>query len=47
MNLLIDGKRQNNAGDGTLPVVAPTLFEPLEAQLVEAVSRTRPLRSIT
>ena len=34
-------------GNGTLPVVTPTLFEPVEAQFVEAVSRTCPLRLIT
>ena len=34
-------------GYGTLPVAALTLTEPLEPQFVEAVSRTRPLRSIT
>ena len=34
-------------GYGTLPVAALTLTEPLEPQFVDAVSRTRPLRSIT
>ena len=34
-------------GNGTLPVAAPTLFESVEAQFVEAVSRTCPLRLIT
>ena len=33
-------------GNGTLPVAALTLSEPLEPQFVEAASRTRPLRSI-
>ena len=34
-------------GYGTLPVAALTLTEPLEPQFVDAISRTRPLRSIT
>ena len=39
-------KKKIMLGNGTLPVAALTLSEPLEPQFVEAASRTCPLRSI-